>query len=49
MFTAADPLSFDAAFARVASGQTLFKAAVMLACTPLIYLIKTNPNAIELK
>lgn len=40
--TGADPINVGEAFARVASGQTVFKVLVMLACTPLVYLIPTN-------
>lgn len=43
----AEPINVADAFARVASGQTAFKAAVMLACTPIVYLIPTNPAARE--
>jgi uncharacterized integral membrane protein (TIGR00697 family) len=37
------------AFARVASGQTLFKAAIMLAATPLVFLAPYNARARELR
>lgn len=43
--TGADGIGLGDAFVRVASGATLFKAAVMLAATPLVYLIPTNPAA----
>lgn len=42
-------IPMDAAVARIASGQTLFKAAVMLAATPLVYLIPTAQGAREAK
>lgn len=45
----ADGIGLDAAFARVASGQTLVKALVMLAATPLIYAAPTNDDALAAK
>lgn len=38
------PIDAASAVARVASGQTLIKAAIMLAMTPLIYLVPVNAS-----
>lgn len=42
-------MDINAAIARVVSGSTLFKLAVILALTPLVSLAPTNENARELK
>ena len=40
----AEPISIEDALVRVASGQTLIKLVIMLAMTPLLYLVPSNPD-----
>jgi uncharacterized integral membrane protein (TIGR00697 family) len=40
----AEPISLEDALVRVASGQTLIKLVIMLAMTPLLYLVPSNPD-----
>ena len=40
----AEPISLEDALLRVASGQTLIKLVIMLAMTPLLYLVPSNPE-----
>ena len=45
----ATPIELGAAAARIASGQTLFKLAIILVLTPLVSLSPTREEARELK
>lgn len=40
----AEAISLEDALLRVASGQTLIKLVIMLAMTPLLYLVPSNPD-----
>ena len=40
----ADTLALSDAVLRIASGQTLFKLAIVLAMTPMVYLVPTRPD-----
>lgn len=41
----ADAIPADAIVGRIVSGQVLIKAATILVCTPLLYLVPANPAA----
>lgn len=41
----ADPIAVSDAVVRVASGQSLIKLAIVLAMTPLVYLVPTRPES----